>query len=293
MLTHLLRPLRRRFDFWKRATDRRYRGIWLGPAPKLLREADLLPGDVLFCAGNPKLKRSRLIAEATDGQYVHCALYLGSGLVIDVVPAGVRSITLTQLTHDYAYLVATRCPGNEQDLRRRRQVIAYGLRALRGGIRGYDRLGAALVPLRELALLRALGQWSPRRSRPAARRLAKRMGKAHMFCSEFVANAYVACGYMPAYTWPPPHRLSPNGLAEANIFTFLGYMSATGWGSVHRDDHYLAGNAWVLTEAGRAHLQQRERQMLEEDRGTRDELDQVTRCSQSSLAPPPSSQHCR
>jgi hypothetical protein len=54
--------------------------------------------------------------------------------------------------------------------------------------------------------------------------------------------------YLRPYLWPP------NGLAEENIFQLVGYMSPTDLSAVHRDDPFLAGNAWVFAPDGREHF---------------------------------------
>lgn len=264
MLSKLLYSFRSRLDTLKRRADRRFNGLWLGPPPELLSQSDLLPGDVLFCGASNGGKYHQIIKEATDGAYVHCALYVGGGKIIDIITSGVRMVLLSEFVGEYSYLAVARCPGNINNLRRRRRVIKYCLLAVRGKIKGYNLAGAVLLPLREYSDLSHFGKWSTRRYWL----LRKRIGRTRMFCSEFVANAYVDCGYIPKNCmFLHTHRLSPNGLAEENIFEFLGYISLNGWSSISRSDHFLAGCAWVLTEEGREKISLRRYSMLEKIEG--------------------------
>jgi hypothetical protein len=73
-----------------------------------------------------------------------------------------------------------------------------------------------------------------------------------------VIEAYIDCGYVCRDdAFIVSNRLTPNGLAEENIFEFIGYMSIHDWKGISPNDHYLAGAAWVLTKEGRARLERR------------------------------------
>lgn len=80
-----------------------------------------------------------------------------------------------------------------------------------------------------------------------------------MFCSEFVLEAYVAAGYIARDDpYLLANRRTPTGLAEENIFEFVGYMSALGLAGVSRRDTFLAGCGWVLSERAQRLLPQPE-----------------------------------
>ena len=230
---------------WKWRRDRKSSGIWIGPPPRLLSKKDLICGDVLFCGDTRHGKMSRLIQNASSGGYVHCALYIGSGLVVDVVGKGVRKIPLNEFVKTYSYVAITRCPGNERFRTRRKKILKFARASLSGRIKGYSFLGAALSPLRELYDLKNL-ETSRKRLHEGKR--WRNPPSKRAFCSEFVIEAYVACGYIPRdYRFLSPSRRTPSGLAEENMFELSGYMSSSGWNGVNPDDHFLGGCSWALS----------------------------------------------
>ncbi|WP_258305032.1 hypothetical protein, partial [Escherichia coli] len=76
--------------------------------------------------------------------------------------------------------------------------------------------------------------------------------KRKYFCSEFVVQCYIDCGYVDEeYGYHRPGRWSPSGLAEENFFDFVGFMSTCGLEAVDPADPYINGNLEVLTQEGR------------------------------------------
>lgn len=260
MLLLLARAVGAFLEKWKWRQDRKYRGLWIGPPPKLLFDQDLLCGDVLFCGDDSHGKLSRVIRTASAGCYVHCALYIGKGMVVDVVRSGIRKTPLNKFLSQYSYIAATRCPGNTESRARRKKISKYARMSMNGGVKGYNHFGAMLSPMKELFDLKNLGTlWRhSRRGGQTQNTLPKRT-----FCSEFIVDVYVACKYIPA---DDPYlsslRRTPSGLAEENIFHLLGYMSRTGWDGISPNDHFLAGEGWVLSEEGRKKLEKQHVDML-------------------------------
>lgn len=216
-------------------------------------------GDVLFCGSDDNEKQNRLIQHASAGGYVHCALYIGDGRVVDVVRSGIRKTPFNTFLSQYQYIAVARCPGNDEFPIRRKKILKFAQNALEGGISGYNYLGAILSPIKELADLKNMDiLW----------KLSHNSGEAHnspskrSFCSEFIIETYVACGYIDANdSYISPARRTPSGLAEENIFNLQGYMSKTGWKGISREDHFLGGQSWVLSKKGRERLQQQEIEM--------------------------------
>jgi hypothetical protein len=262
MFVNLLKPFGKYVNRWKWLQGRKMHGIWLGPPPKLLTEKDLLPGDVLFCGGGRGEKMRDLIRLATAGEYVHCALYIGNGEIVDVVLSGARRISLNTLLEKYSYVAATRCPGNEAYPERRKRLVTFGVAmSVKSGDRlKYNHFGAPLAAVKEIADIRKPDvRWRKEPQLSNSPKIAKRM-----FCSEFIINAYVDCEYMRRNDpFSQASRRTPNGLAEENIFEHLGYMSINGWDGVSKDDHFLGGCGWAISPEGRARLEQREREMDE------------------------------
>lgn len=258
MLLMTLRLFGRTLEKWKWITDRKFRGVWLGSPPVLLSYDQLLAGDVLFCGDKSDRKKAHLIRTASAGGYVHCALYTGAGLVVDIVPGGMRSLNLDNFLQHYSYVAVARCPGNAENLRRKRRLSVYAAKALQGRIKGYSYLGAALAPLKELFDLQNLDRlWQrSKRTTPSVPH-SKRM-----FCSEFIIEAYIDCGYIHRNDpYLEPVRRTPTGLAEENIFSLVGFVSMDGWEGISADDHFLGGCGWVLSEQGRERLRIAEQEM--------------------------------
>lgn len=247
-------------DNLKKTTDRRYKGLWMGDPPELLTREDLLAGDVLFCGQAKHNKRTELIQKSTDGVYVHCGVYIGDGRVVDALGSGMRETSLERFVADYTYVAVTRSPGANQE--RSEKIVQFARRCVKSRLR-YNLLGAMLVPLREYLNIRKhyLFYWKPgkrRHRKPTWKKTARR----GFFCSEFVVQCYVECGYIDDdQDYYHKGNWSPTGLAEENIFEFLGFMAAGGLEAVHPDDPHLAGNGWVLTPEGRQILKQRNQEL--------------------------------
>jgi hypothetical protein len=255
MLPFLLKPLGRVLEKRKWETDRKHKGLWIGPPPVLLNGSDLLAGDVVFCGQGNNRKLGDVIRTATAGEYTHCALYIGKGYLVDVTKDGCQRRTLEEFLKAYSYLAVTRCPGNEENRMRRSALIRFARSACRGAVSGYSIVGAALVTFRELADLTRMR----RPSVPVRSTSRKAESSRDLFCSEFVLEAYVAAGYIERDDpYLVADRRTPTGLAEENIFELVGYMSELGLKGVSRRDTFLAGCGWVLSERGQRLLRQQE-----------------------------------
>lgn len=252
--------IRRKQDKLKRSTDRRYKGIWMSDAPELLNGQELRAGDVLFC-GQPQVhggKLTELIQNTTDGVYVHCGVYIGDGTVVDAVASGIREIPLEHFVSNYTYVAVTRCPGANE--KRSEAIIQFARRCV--GLR-YNRRGAAMVPLREyLNIRRHYNLHKMRHERPFGKSRRTRAAQNGYFCSEFVVQCYIECGYIPEeQSYYDAQCWSPTGLAEDRFFELIGFISAGGLMAVHPDDPHLGGNAWVLTPEGQQVLKERKKRM--------------------------------
>lgn len=260
MKERIYRWIGRKQDDLKRTTDRRYKGLWMGDAPELLTREELLAGDVLFCGQAKQNKRTELIQKTTDGVYVHCGIYVGDGRVVDSLGSGMRETSLEQFVADYTYITVTRSPGANKE--RSEKIVQFARRCVESRLR-YNLLGAVLVPLLEYLNIRKhhLLFWKAgkRRNKKPTWDKTTRRG---FFCSEFVVQCYVECGYIDDdQSYYRMENWSPTGLAEEHVFEFRGFMATEGLKAVHPDDPYLAGNAWVLTPEGRQILKQRQQDM--------------------------------
>jgi hypothetical protein len=240
---------------WKVRRDRRFKGLYLGPPPKLIGASDLEVGDVIFCAGGLG-KTSRVIQAISTDKYTHCALHIGNAALVEVVPKGIQLVTFKQLLSRYDYVSVTRCHGTKGNKNRQRKIRNFARKALAGRVKGYNYIAAALAPFRELSDLRGQDRLWMKKISATISDLRK---SKHMFCVQFIIEAFVSCGYIrPDDPYAQPMNRTPTGLAEDNMLEFIGYASTGGWANVSQEDLFLAGNGWVITEAGRAHLQQQE-----------------------------------
>jgi len=247
MLLYLLKPLGHLLNYWKWRQDRKIHGIWIGDPPVLVSHTELLSGDVLFCGESASTKNGNPIRIASAGEYVHCALYVGDGQIVDVTPSGARSITIHDFLRIYSYLAVARCPGNIKYPTRRDRIANFANDALNGEVSGYNFVGAGLVVFRELSDLRRFNKlWRKKRIKVQDQRQQRK----RMFCSEFVVEAYIDCGYIPKNDpYLTSNRRTPSGLAEENVFEFIGYMSNHGWDGISENDHFLGGCSWILKQA--------------------------------------------
>lgn len=261
MIYTLFKPLGTYVERWKWRQERKIRGLWLGSAPILLSTSELMAGDVLFCGSLNGKKIGNTIRIATAGEYVHCALYIGQGRVVDVVLSGARSMRIEEFIQQYSYVAVTRCPGNEENSDRRHKLMEFGksISATDAKRVRYNFIGAGLVIFRELSDLKKLDfLWQKRIQPQPIRKPVERM-----FCSELVINAYINCGYISQNDlFIQSGRRTPNGLAEENIFDFIGYMSIDGWTAISKNDHFLSGCGWVITQEGRDRLERSENDLF-------------------------------
>ena len=260
----LLKFFRRKKGQLKRRTDRRFRGLYMGPPPDLLAQKDLHIGDVLFCGQANAEKRTALIQNSTDGIYVHCALYIENGLVVDIVKKeGIRELPFEEFIKKYTYVAVTRYPGVKRDKRRQAKIFQFAMAAIKKGYK-YNSIGAILLPLREYFHIQRAYDFGIGGNLRQLRDQKKFQGANRLFCSEFIITCYVEVGLIPKDDlFLRPHLWSPNGLAEENIFEFVGYVTNTNLQAVDKDDQFLAGNGWVLTPEGQKKLRRRQEEMRE------------------------------
>jgi hypothetical protein len=248
----IYRLIRWKQDNLKRRTDRRFEGLWMAPAPKLLDAQELLAGDVLFCGQAKRDKVTELIQNTTDGVYVHCGIYVGDDTVVDAVGAGVREVSLVQFVSDYAYVAVTRSPGANRE--RSKEIAQFARRCVNAGLR-YNYIGAVLAPLREYLNIRKHYNVAARKRLIRVRPRRPKAARRSYFCSEFVVQCYIECGYIgQEHSYFQSGCWSPTGLAEENMFGLVGFMSTGGLAAVDPADPHIGGQGWVLTPEGQTHL---------------------------------------
>ncbi len=242
----------------KTSTDRRYQGIWMGPPPSIVNVENLRDGDVLFCGGALKDKVTDLIQNSTDGPYTHCGVYFGGGEVVDVVTSGIRKIELEKFISNYEYVTVTRCPGldtSEEQLYIERidNLKKFALSCINAKVK-YDWENAALSPLREFKNIKF-----HYRVGISDKRESNHQEQDKYFCSQFVLACFKATGWIDEESsYFEPKSWTPTGLAEENIFQFIGFMSDKGLKGVSKFDPFLAGNSWALTDEGQEELKERQ-----------------------------------
>lgn len=237
-------------------TDRRYQGIWMGPPPSIVGLEELKDGDVLFCGGALQDKMTDLIQNSSDGPYTHCGVYFGSGEVVDVVTSGIRRMELDKFITNYEYVTVTRCPGlntseDKLDSERIEKLKRFCLSCINANVK-YDYKNAALSPLKEFKNINF-----HYRANTTDKRGSSHKEQERYFCSQFVLACFKATGWIDEEsTYFDPKNWTPTGLAEENIFHFIGFMSNKGLKGVSKNDSFLAGNSWVLTDEGQEKLKE-------------------------------------
>ncbi|MGR5150041.1 hypothetical protein ACQKP8_26280 [Photobacterium alginatilyticum] len=250
ILNPLFKVTREKQDNLKRRTHRRYHGAWLGTDSIICEESQLQVGDVIMCSSSVNSKNTYLISNASDGVYVHCAIYVGGGMIVDMVVPKIRKISLYELSQDYRYLTVVRCFGINKE--HQDKIIEFAKLCLDKKV-GYNYFGAVVSPLKEYLnylhhYVNQVGDsYAPKYETKKITRL---------FCSEFIVECYKYAGYVQKDSRMfKSDKWTPTGLAEDNsIFKFIGYLDLSVLRFVNPRDPYLAGNGWVLTDEGQQHL---------------------------------------
>jgi len=215
-LAALLRPL----DTMKRLADKRYRGIAFDDLPpKQLDATQLQAADVLFCRGDQRAFSCRMIAYGSSGQYVHAAIYLGDGIVVEATTRGVQACPLAAFIERYAYVAVTRMPGIGANATMQQEVVRFCQKHIAAQT-PYAWFGALLSPWREFIFLcRMQRSYQPVKAPPPRAR-------RRTFCSQFVLDAFIASDdSLGDYLNSAAH--SPTALAETWCFTLAGYLSTS------------------------------------------------------------------
>ncbi|MBU5387313.1 hypothetical protein [Citrobacter cronae] len=229
------RPL----HFAKCSTDRRFAGILLDPSqPKFLTVSELAPADVLFCSYDENDLTHGIISHGSSGDYVHVAIYVGDGKIVEAIKPGVIEDTLDNVISRYPYVAVCRCPGTEptglpglSD-----KVVAFCKKhvALQTP---YNLLGAIISPILELKELKKQSKW-PRRFTGKQK---KRKPRNSFFCSEFVIQAFTYGGYISEEIMDSA-MYSPTALAEESDFWLIGYLGNLDMAEhIRKHDLFLTG----------------------------------------------------
>lgn len=205
--------------------------------PVFVIEADLAPADVLFCVGDKTDLAWAAITYGSSGDYVHAAVYVGDGYVVEATTAGVKKTKLAEFIARYSYVAACRCPGVKPggvpDLGRK--VVNYCLdhAALKTP---YNMAGALKSPVLEYNRLRFqnnsyLPYIKPIKSKPTA----------SFFCSEMVVEAFIYGGYIKKGEMDAC-GYSPVALAEDGFLSLIGYLGSSDMRQkILENDYFLTG----------------------------------------------------
>ncbi|KHS89428.1 hypothetical protein RD02_15790 [Pectobacterium brasiliense] len=230
-----LRPL----HFVKCRTDRRFAGILIDQSqPKFLTVSELAPADVLFCACDDKELTHGIISYGSSGDYVHVAIYIGGGKVVEAIKSGVVEDTLANVVARYPYVAICRCPGAEPNglPELSDKVVAFCKEHVKLQT-PYNLFGSIISPLLELRELKKQPKW-PRRF---TEKQKKRRPKGSFFCSEFVIEAFTYGGYITEEAMDSA-KYSPTALAEENDFCLFGYLGNPDMAEhIRKHDLFLTG----------------------------------------------------
>lgn len=233
-LDAVFRPL----HYEKCRADRRYAGLLMGLAqPVFLVDSELAPADVFFCAvGENDLVR-RIISYGSSGDYVHVAVYIGDGKVVEAIKGGVVEDTLDKLIARYPYVAVGRCPGaRPSGLPKLSEKVVEFCERHAVAKTPYNGLGAVKSPLLELRELR-----NQNRTKRPVLPVAQSKPKSSFFCSEFVIEAFIYGGYIPEGAMNSS-GYSPTALAEDAIFELVGYLGSPDMAlRIRSHDYFLTG----------------------------------------------------
>ncbi len=245
MLNSIIYPyVRKKKDNLKQRIDVRGEMVWRAPKPEVLKESDLLVGDVLFCGSAKTNKATKLIQNMTDGSYVHCGIYIGGGRVAEITTKGAKCPGFREFHDNYSYIAVARCPGINPF--RQRAIVRYAGLCVKQKVK-YNWIGAVLLPFSEYFYIKSQYQMAFSKNYKPLKASKKTLTRHRMFCSEFVVQCFKACGYIEKNDpYSISHKCSPTWLAEENTFGLIGYMSSIGLTGVDDQDPFLGGCAYVL-----------------------------------------------
>ncbi|MCT9827412.1 C40 family peptidase [Pseudomonas veronii] len=229
-----LRPLHNQ----KCLSDKRYAGLLFGSQePNFIGQADLAKADVLICAGDGSDLTWKIISYGSSGGYVHAAVYVGNGYVVEATKDGVQKIELVKLINRYPYVAVVRCPGAHPDALPdlAEKVVDFCLRHAEAKT-PYNLAGALMAPIKELKQLRyenithlAYVPPPPKVSTPS------------LFCSELVIKAFIHGGFIKEGEMDAA-SLSPTALAEDTTFINIGYLGNRDMADrIYEQDHFMTG----------------------------------------------------
>ncbi|MGX5217507.1 hypothetical protein ACVTMO_02460 [Pseudomonas segetis] len=206
--------------------------------PKFVTEGDMQPADVLLCAKGTDVV-SKIISEASAGDYVHAAIYVGNGQVIEAVRKGVVKIKLTDVIARYTYIAVTRCPGTKPNGRPdfSRKVVEFCEDLVTSGAK-YNIKGAIKSPKRELIKLQELEvkyiYYPPQGQNKRA---------DGYYCSQLVVDAFTYGGYIPE-SQNDSASSTPSSLAEHCLVELVGYMGDRSRADyIRKKDYWLTGTS--------------------------------------------------
>ncbi len=213
--------------------DRDFIGIPLNNSSDItyLQEDELEMGDILFFASGVVEKRdmiSLLIESFTAGYYIHCAIYVGNGNIVEAQKDGVNEKKLNERREKYAYLCVVRMKVS-MDAKSRMVSIARSFIGYK-----YNLYGAICAPKNEEKhILRANSSITKMFSTVDKIKKNKRL-----FCSQLIMECIRESGalcdeelgldYFQSQNW------TPTGLAKygfPDFFEFVGYL-------IHNIDHF-------------------------------------------------------
>ncbi len=164
--------------------------------PVLLSASAIKPGDVLLCNSGPYSDLTqRGIETATGTPYVHAAIFVGDYQVAESTSDGVQLLSLAELLKRYAHVAVFRSSyvwGDD----RVRKLKAFVDREIQRQAK-YSFLGAFKLlwkPKKHVATIdQQLRDFFERASAPKKKLVF--FGRKRYFCSEFVAQCFIAAGF--------------------------------------------------------------------------------------------------
>ncbi len=227
-LDSIIRPL----HYLKCKDDVRYNGLRMDDSqPNFLKFSELMPADVFFCPRNKKYEHN-VISRGSSGEYVHAAIYIGEGMVVESTRKGVVKDTLSNFINRYPYIVVCSCPGVQGIPDLREKVVEFCEKHVTLKT-PYSIWSATKAPLYELKvrLLRNYevmwlkkkfpSHWM-RKNLPGKPSKNKKNSWNSFFCSQFLVAAFIHGNYI--LEDDESINFSPTALAEENTFTLKGYL---------------------------------------------------------------------
>lgn len=249
------------FSYWKQKQDilkkrigRRYNDReMIVPNIGTININEIKIADILLCGPSISEKVNDIIQNTTDGTFIHCALYIGNDIIIDMTTKGIRRIKISNFIDNYSYIAIMRSQRVNLNID---AVINFAKQKEKRKCK-YNWIGAILSPIKEYNNIKWFYASMPHNTnynlkKPNFNKKSFLLSERY-FCSELIMDCFKAADDIDKYEkYYKSDKWSPTGIAEDSMFSFMGYLGDEKiWSKIDKLDPFLMGDKSLRTQTGR------------------------------------------